>query len=164
MDKLPRYEIAQSYDWNYANAPAESTDIDVPPFPGQWDFCGIPVDSPLGVPAGPLLNSGWILYYARLGFSVLTYKTVRSSFRACYDPPNLLPVAAGQLRGSNDAVTAADRGGSWAISFGMPSKQSAVWRRDVEIARNGLTAGQALSVSVVATPQPDWTLDEIAED
>ena len=57
MDKLPRYDIAQSYDWNYANAPAEAPDIDVPPFPGQWDFCGIPVDSPLGVPAGRLLNS-----------------------------------------------------------------------------------------------------------
>src|SRR5437762_4367204 len=138
MDKLPRYEIAQSYDWNYANAPAESTDIDVPPFPGQWDFCGIPVDSPLGVPAGPLLNSGWILYYAGLGFSVLTYKTVRSSHRACFEPPNLAPVCPELLGAAGGSVRLAASGGavdSWAISFGMPSKDPAVWREDVTRAR-----------------------------
>ena len=40
------------------------------PLPGDWDFCGLPVDSPLGVPAGPLLNGDWCLYYASLGFDV----------------------------------------------------------------------------------------------
>ena len=164
MDRLPRYDITRSYDWNYSNAPAEASQVEIPVCPGTWDFCGIPVDSPLGVPAGPLLNSAWILYYARLGFSVLTYKTVRSAFRACYDPPNLLPVAAGDLSGRDDLVTGAVHSDSWAISFGMPSKDPAVWRRDVEIARNGLAAGQALSVSVVATPQPGWTLEQMAAD
>src|SRR5438128_6910507 len=164
MTKLPRYDIRQSYDWNYANAPSEAPGVEIPPFPGQWDFCGIPVDSPLGMPAGPLLNSGWILYYARLGFSVLTYQTVRSVFRACYEPPNLLPVAAAQLSGNDDVVTPTSESASWAISFGMPSKDPAVWQRDVEIARKGLAPGQALSVSVVATPQPGWTLDDMAHD
>ena len=74
--------------------PAGAGDVDVPMYPGTWDFCGLPVDSPLGIPAGPLLNSRWILYYAGLGFSVLTYKTVRSAFRASYERPNLIPVAA----------------------------------------------------------------------
>ena len=50
--------------------------------PRRRQFCGIPVQSPLGIPAGPLLNSRWLLYYASLGFDVLTYKTVRSSARA----------------------------------------------------------------------------------
>ena len=53
--------------------------------PGQWQFCGLPVNSPLGVAAGPLLNGRWCLYYASLGFDVLTYKTVRSRRRECYD-------------------------------------------------------------------------------
>jgi dihydroorotate dehydrogenase len=164
MRGLPRYDISQSYDWNYANAPVDAPEVEVPACPGAWDFCGIPVDSPLGMPAGPLLNSAWILYYARLGFSVLTYKTVRSAFRACYEAPNLLPVAASQLSGEGDVVTAAERAGSWAISFGMPSKDPAVWQRDVEVARKGLGPQQALSVSVVATPQPGWTLDDMAAD
>ena len=86
------YDIARSYDWNYENVPAPP-EIEVPAVPGEWHFCGLPVASPLGIPAGPLLNSKWILYYARLGFDVLTYKTVRSSYRGCYEPPNLLPVA-----------------------------------------------------------------------
>ena len=108
--------------------------------PGSWDFCGVPIDSPLGVPAGPLLNSGWILYYASLGFSVLTYKTVRSSYRACYEPPNLLPVRAAPLIDSRGRVTIAPAGAvidSWAISFGMPSKDPAVWGEDVTRARRG---------------------------
>ena len=59
---LPRYDITRSYDWNYEHAPAAVPDIDVPAYPGEWDFLGIPVNSPLGIPAGPLLSSRWILY------------------------------------------------------------------------------------------------------
>jgi dihydroorotate dehydrogenase (NAD+) catalytic subunit len=162
---LPKYDISQTYDWNYANAPAEAVKTEIPSCPGSWDFCGIPTDSPLGIPAGPLLNSGWILYYARLGFSVLTYKTVRSAFRACYEPPNLLPVDATQLSGNDDVVRApAAVSNSWAISFGMPSKDRTTWQRDVEVARKGLASNQVLAVSIVATPQPDWTLEDMAED
>jgi dihydroorotate dehydrogenase len=46
----------------------------------------------------------------------------------------------------------------------MPSKDPAIWTRDVERARRGLAPGQALVVSVVATPQPGWTLDDMARD
>ena len=162
--ELPRYDTGKSYDWNYANAPVDLPSTEIPECPGEWDFCGLPVDSPLGIPAGPLLNSGWILYFARLGFSVLTYKTVRSAFRACYEPPNLLPVEASQLSGNGDVVRHAPASKSWAISFGMPSKDRTTWQRDVGAAREGLAPGQVLSVSVVATPEPDWTLDDMAED
>ncbi len=161
------YDYRRSYDWNYTNSPASPWAGEVPPVPGSWDFCGIPVNSPLGMPAGPLLNSAWILHYARLGFDVLTYKTVRSISRPCYELPNLLPISAGQLTGRNDLVLAADspeRTKSWAISFGMPSKEPSVWRADVEKARKGLSPGQVLVVSVVASPQEDSTLDSIAQD
>lgn len=161
------YDYRRTYDWNYANAPVDRWDGEVPAMPGIWDFCGIQVNSPLGMPAGPLLNSDWILHYARLGFDVLTYKTVRSTNRPCYEPPNLLPVSAGQLTGDNDVVTAADsaeRARSWAISFGMPSKDPCVWRSDVERARKGLAPGQVLAVSVVASPGPDSRLESIAQD
>ncbi len=164
---ISSYDIARTYDWNYENAPTETPEIEPRDVPGAWDFCGLPVRSPLGIPAGPLLNSRWILYYAALGFDVLTYKTVRSSFRACYQPPNLLPVRAGTLTregGEVSAQPAARPIASWAISFGMPSKDPVVWREDVARARRGLGRGQVLVVSVVASPAPGWSLEEIAAD
>ena len=53
---------------------------------------------------------------------------------------------------------------SWAISFGMPSKDPDVWQEDVEAARRGLPAGKVLVVSVVASPEDEWTLGRIAAD
>jgi dihydroorotate dehydrogenase len=164
---MAAYDIRQSYDWNYDHAPTAVPALRVPDCPGEWDFCGIPVRSPLGIPAGPLLNSRWILYYAGLGFDVLTYKTVRSRARASYEPPNLLPVDSAPLAREGSLVTAtpeAQSAHSWAISFGMPSRDPSVWRADVESARAALGDGQVLVVSVVASPESGWTLDRIAGD
>ncbi|OLE78375.1 MAG: hypothetical protein AUF76_19300 [Acidobacteria bacterium 13_1_20CM_2_65_9] len=160
------YDITRSYDWNYAHAPARVPDVRVPACAGDWKFCGIPVASPLGIPAGPLLNSRWILYYAALGFDVLTYKTVRSSARASYSPPNLVPVRHASIAGEGSTVVMADSVAeeSWAISFGMPSKDPDVWQEDVEAARRELPEGKVLVVSVVASPQDQWTLGRIAAD
>ncbi|MBI3684684.1 MAG: dihydroorotate dehydrogenase [Acidobacteria bacterium] len=163
---LPQtYDIRRTYDWNYEHAPAHPPVLEVPPCPGRWDFCGlVAVNSPLGVPAGPLLNSRWILHYAALGYDVLTYKTVRSSRRDSYDLPNLLPVETGALTGEGGTVTEAESSNSWAISFGMPSRDPHVWRDDIGRARKGLRQGQVLVVSVVASPQPGWTMEQVAED
>jgi dihydroorotate dehydrogenase len=164
---MTRYDIGQSYDWNYDHAPAQPPRSSAPAVPGVWDFCGLPVNSPLGIPAGPLLNSRWILYYAALGFDVLTYKTVRSRYRKSYDPPNLLPVNGEALRTEGmeiEALRDSAAYDTWAISFGMPSKEPDEWRADVEKARAGLGRGQVLSVSVVASPEPEWTIDQLAAD
>ncbi|QDU13508.1 Dihydroorotate dehydrogenase B (NAD(+)), catalytic subunit [Gimesia maris] len=161
---LPRYLPEQTYEWNYKHAP-EPVDREVPSFPGCWSFCGLPVPSPLGIPAGPLLNGKWVLYYASLGFDVLTYKTVRSSSRACYPLPNLQPVQTSSLEGTETAVNlSAEMQGSWAVSFGMPSAEPDVWRRDVEQTRKQLSAEKRLSVSVVGSLQPDWSLEDLADD
>lgn len=161
---LPCYDIHQTYQWNYDHAP-QPREVEVPLVPGQWTFCGLPVDSPLGIPAGPLLNGKWILYYASLGFDVLTYKTVRSGPRECYPLPNLQPVTCGQVQGTEQELPAqATMDGSWAVSFGMPSQAPDAWRRDIEWTRNHLPSGKLLSVSVVGTIQPDWTLEDLADD
>lgn len=161
---LPRYDPTQTYAWNYEHAPL-AVAVDVPRVSGRWEFCGLPVDSPLGIAAGPLLNSRWLLYYASLGFDVLTYKTVRSRERECYPLPNLLPVRCGQLAGSENSLPAsAEMQGSWAVSFGMPSKAPATWQADVALARGGLPPGKLLCVSVVGSVEPDWTLDRLADD
>jgi dihydroorotate dehydrogenase len=161
---LPRYDWRQTYEWNYENPP-EPVAVEIPAVPGAWDFCGLPVDSPLGIPAGPLLNGGWVLYYASLGFDVLTYKTVRTTARKCYPLPNLQPVTCGQLSGIETDLPATDKmDGSWAVSFGMPSQSPDVWRADVAATRKRLPANKVLSVSVVGTIQTGWSIEQLAED
>jgi hypothetical protein len=61
---MHRYDPERGYEWNYDAAPGPRTfsPHDAPPVPGAWDYCGIPVSSPLAVAAGPLLNGRWVLY------------------------------------------------------------------------------------------------------
>jgi dihydroorotate dehydrogenase len=165
LNAIPRYEPDHSYRWNYDHAPEPVAAVVIPAVPGRWTFCGLPVPSPLGIAAGPLLNGKWVLYYASLGFDVLTYKTVRSSERECYPLPNLVPVDVARMNGGEDWAPATDAmRGSWAVSFGMPSMSPDVWRRDIEWTRRELPCGNLLSVSVVGTVQPDWTIDDLADD
>jgi dihydroorotate dehydrogenase len=161
----PRYDLERTYRWNYDHAPEPIGVVVVPEVPGDWTFLGRRVSSPLGIPAGPLLNGRWILYYAELGFDVLTYKTVRGVERECYPLPNLLPVETGALGSDVRQVPASDRmRGSWAVSFGMPSMSPDVWRADVEWTRGRLPRDKVLSVSVVGSVQPGWTLEDLADD
>ncbi len=140
-------------------------ELEVPRVPGEWTFCGLKVPSPLGMPAGPLLNGKWVLYYASLGFDVLTYKTTRSSKRACYPLPNLQPVVTGPLRGVEHTLPVSDTmQGSWAVSFGMPSASPDDWRADVSRTRKHLPKEKLLCVSVVGTVQPGWSLEQLAAD
>ena len=163
-DSLARYDCSKTYRWNYEHPPPPVA-RPIPNVEGRWNFCGLAVDSPLGIAAGPLLNGKWCLYYAGLGFDVLTYKTVRSRQRDCYSLPNLQPVQCGQLSGEEQRVSpAAQMQGSWAVSFGMPSSEPDVWRRDVEWTRKNLPANKILSVSVVGTIEAGWTMEELADD
>lgn len=163
--ELPRYDIRQSYDWNFAHAPTTPPTVAVPPFPGDWTYCGLSVRSPFGIAAGPLLNGNWLTYYAALGFDMLTYKTVRSRVRECYPLPNLQPVATDMLQGPVEEVVSSEEWqGSWGVSFGMPSKSPEFWTQDVRACRTRLQSGQLLSVSVVGTMQPGWSLTDLAND
>ncbi len=165
-DPPDRYAVDCDYEWNYAYAPTAAVPpLPEPPVEGSWTFCGLPVASPLGISAGPLLNGRWVLHYAGLGFDVLTYKTVRSRSRPAYAAPNLVPVATGPLSTAAQTVRAdSAMHGSWAISFGMPSREPATWQADVQWTREQLPRGKLLSVSVVATPSADWTLARVAAD
>jgi dihydroorotate dehydrogenase len=161
---LARYDWQRTYEWNYDHAP-EPIPHDEPVVPGHWNYCGLTVGSPLGIAAGPLLNGRWIRYYAALGFDVLTYKTVRSRSRACYPLPNLQPVETDHLSEGGRLLHATPHmHGSWAVSFGMPSKAPDMWRADIEATRRALPGNKVLSVSVVATPEADWSLEDVASD
>ncbi|MDB5082329.1 MAG: hypothetical protein JWP00_4253 [Chloroflexi bacterium] len=174
------YNINLSYDDNYAAGPD---------FEGQLPdlsalnsglapahFVGYPVNSTLGVPAGPLLNSAYIKLYARLGFDVLTYKTVRTGYFPSHPFPNVRPVetAPGWYHHPGDkpslyTLPALDESQpqlnlSITNSFGMPSRDPAVWREDVAEAKAGLNTGQILVVSVVGTVRHGANLEDLAHD
>lgn len=135
----------------------------MPAAPGA-QLLGYRVNSSLGIAAGPLLNSKWVEGYARLGFDILTYATVRSRFHPAHPLPNIRHV---QNR-EDIAVTArrphANGDTTIAISFGTPSMDPEVWRKDVRRARERLAPGQILIVSVVGTPEAGGDAEALIAD
>lgn len=167
------YRVDRSYDWNYTNGPVQDGQIpDVPKTPLK-DFLGYKVNSRLGIPAGLLLNANWVEAYANLGFDILTYKTVRSEYRACYDLPNWVfinrddqmdPNNLGEIQNSRLEHDVASEVPTSSVSFGMPSKSPDEWMPDVSQARQALRQGQVLIVSVVASPQPGSSVSAMVAD
>jgi len=157
---LETYRRDRSYQWNYENGPRFAG-----PFPrfssvADKELLGFSVRSRIGIAAGLLLNSRWVECYSRLGFDILTYKSVRSAKRPCYPLPNWVWVdAPNGVRPERDEVLRVARRRprrladvTSAVCFGMPSQEPEVWRRDVARAKRKLLAGQVLIVSVVGTP------------
>ncbi len=148
----PTYRIDRSYTWNYTHAPALPRVRRLPPGVGG-SLLGHRVNSPVGIAAGPLLNARWVEGYARLGFDLLTYATVRSRPHPAFPLPNIRPV-----ENREDAAVATRRprpgGVTLAVSLGLPSMEPEVWRKDVRRARERLAPGQVLVVSVVGTADP----------
>jgi dihydroorotate dehydrogenase len=168
------YRIDRTYRWNYEHGPSFRGPFPRIPSTPVKDFLGHRVSSRVGISAGILLNSRWVECYARLGFDLLTYKTVRSRRRPCYPPPNWVyletPRGAGRLQAKDHALRVASRRPqrasdvTSAVCFGMPSMEPEVWRRDVRKARRRLRRGQLLIVSVVGTPEPSGGVEALAED
>lgn len=168
---MKRYDTSRSWRENLdAVATMEHGTISPLPIPGSWSLCGLRLASPIGIPAGPLLNANWLLYYAQLGFDWLVYKTVRTSEHASYPLPNLVPVATNPLhRAGRTLPVAKEMRDSWAVSFGMPSQEPTLWRADVTKAKNQLSGEKVLVVSVVATQdesirESEASLEQISDD
>lgn len=167
------YDIHQTYKENYRLGPGPDlpAPIDLPKYPVS--LFGLNVEFPLGISAGPLLNAGWIDAYARLGYPILTYKTVRSLERSCYPMPNMIPIAERPrlhglelseiLEAATEPIKPIEQS-TWTVSFGMPSTHPEIWRADVRRAKVSLRDGQILIVAVVGTPREGWGLDELFDD
>ncbi len=156
------YRTDKSYQWNYDHGPSFEG-----PFPELrkpekkfklWNF---ELNSPLGVPAGPLLDSKWIDLYGKLGFDIPVYKTVRTIERECHPNPNCVFVDAQRQ------LSVADIGGDITTritdptsvedititnSFGVPSQPPSVWMEDIKRANDSLGEGQVVIVSIMGTP------------
>jgi dihydroorotate dehydrogenase (NAD+) catalytic subunit len=123
------------------------------------------VESPIGIAAGPLPNSRWIEVYARLGYGLLTYKTVRSAASAAFSQPNVLFCKPGDPAVTEPAPRPLDAGRvTWAVSLGLPSADPEEWRADVLRAKSKIRPGQILVVSVSGTPAPGADAQQLADD
>lgn len=102
--------------------------------------------------------------YARLGFDILTYATVRSAFKAAHGLPNIRHV-----ENAEQAAVVARRApvigsATIAVSMGEPSMEPDVWRKDVNRAKERIGAGQVLIVSVIGTPEPGGSAEALIDD
>jgi len=167
----PVYDIRISYDENYRNGPVFG--IAPPPLQNTHQlvsFLGIPCRSRIGIPAGPLLNSKWIEFYSKMGFDILTYKTVRSHSHPSYQNPNCLYVPfnrpfrmedlASPLIATLDFHPKSMSSVTITNSFGMPSQPPSVWIPDIKKAALSIAEHQILVVSVVGIEQTDCSMPE----
>ncbi|MBN4054737.1 dihydroorotate dehydrogenase [Nitrospira defluvii] len=171
MNTSPTYRIDLSYEDNYKRGPFFSQKIPRRTIVKRHLLLGFEVNSRIGVPAGPLLNSNWIKTYAALGFDLPVYKTVRTCFMPSHPSPNCLILdlkeAIQEKEIGGRLTTAPNFGQDWTgeisitNSFGMPSRDPKEWQEDVAKAKNYLDHGQILIVSVVGTPGQG---NDLAED
>ncbi|MFQ5580889.1 MAG: dihydroorotate dehydrogenase [Nitrospiria bacterium] len=161
MKPSPAYDVGLSYEENYREGPFITEKVPARQIARKERFLGFEVNSRLGIPAGPLLNARWILAYAALGFDLLVYKTVRTRETPSHPNPNCMFLGiekqireadfSKQLVATRDAPSDPGRI-SITNSFGMPSRAPEIWQADIQTAKEGLSAGQLLIVSVVGSP------------
>jgi dihydroorotate dehydrogenase len=157
----PEYEESPSSEPEYEESPSSEP---------EYDFLGFKVNSPFGIPAGPLINSNFCKGAFQKGFDICVYKTVRSALFPCHPYPNILSVKVeGDLtyeKTQNKLV--ADNNYSEPISitnsFGVPSKDSKIWQEDAKKAISYAGPGQILVLSFMGTVKKNQTEEEFIAD
>lgn len=169
----PLYDIHKTYLENADKGPFFSGSLPERVWSpeSEWiDFLGKKIASPIGIPAGPLLNSKWTALAARLGFDVLTYKTIRCREHPSHPLPNVMfvdtlgPIDCERIGASlHPLKEKPESSEDLAItnSFGNPSRDPGYLAMDIHLAARSLVKGQVLIVSVFGTGN---SLDEMEQD
>lgn len=159
-DHPPIYDIHKTYTENAEQGPFFSGAIPKRPPAKPINFLGFQLNSPIGVPAGPLLNSRWVALAAKLGYDLPTYKTIRSYAHPSHALPNVIyvkPVADNQavaLKLPPEDLAEL----SITNSFGNPSQSPDFLLEDIAKANASLGKGQVMIVSVYGTPDQGVSL------
>jgi len=169
----PIYDIHQSFEENATYGPFWSAPLPTISQPQtQTTFLGQKMNSLFGVSACPLtVNSRYIQLLGKLGFDLITYKTVRSVEWRGNVFPHWVQVSVppnSDLRGqvpplvaSLEVATAKPLPGqevTMANSFGIHSVKPEYWQTDVDLTISQLQSGQSLILSLMCTPQPNEKL------
>lgn len=174
-DTLGLYNPKKTYIENWDHGPYPPKDFKPYADQGepQFEFLGVPIYSPFGIPAGPLLNSNHIKFAFDAGFDVLCYKTQRSVKFLPNDFPNVLYLdvegdltlerAKQPLLGKNVTDKPLEEV-SVTNSFGNPSLGPDFWVHDLKKALQYEKKGQLLIMSVVGTIQEGFTQTDYYAD
>ena len=136
----------------------------------EYDLCGIPLELPFGIPAGPLINGKYVQAAFAKRFSVCTYKTVRTRAYPCHSAPNVLAVHLdGDLTvEKTSAPLVADREYrnplSITNSFGVPSMDPDWWQQDMAHSVKSAGAGQVLVGSFQGTRPASGKVEDFIAD
>ena len=162
--KKPFFDPLLTYEENYKKGPfgefANKKVYKEKGIPDHFIF-GIPVFTPFGIPAGPLLNSKYVNGALDKGFDLVEYKTVRTKPRISNKWPNVLAVkvdgnltlakANKGLVGSNKYSTPI----AITNSFGVPSMDPEIWQKDLAKSVKHARAGQVVIGSFQGTTGGD---------
>lgn len=169
----PIYDINRTYLENSDEGPFFNFEIpERKSNSKKFKFLDFTINSPIGVPAGPLLNSNWIKFAASMGFDVLCYKTIRSSENRGHPLPNMIYVDAFSQLNPRSLPTHLYKRDSTpkeisdiavTNSFGMPSRNPEYLSEDIPKAYSYLNENQVLIVSVVGSSKNNL-IDELIED
>lgn len=158
LTKTPFYDPKLSYEDNYHRGPFglfSNTASPAIPQTNSCDFLGQEVNSPFGIPAGPLLNSKYIEAAFRYGFDICVYKTVRSQEQKCHPLPNVLAVHPQRKLSPDTDTVLADCDYSQPLSitnsFGVPSFSPDIWQPDMAKAVQAAGRGQTVIGSFQGT-------------
>ena len=172
MLRAPFYDPTKSYWDNLEQGPFNdfANDVVVPTGEPRFDFLGHKVAYPLGIPAGPLLDSKFVAGAFKKGFDIPVYKTVRAADFPCHPFPNVLavhleddltlerakePLVADALYREPLSIT---------NSFGVPSREPAVWQEDARKAALSAGKGQVMVLSFMGTVRERQTPEEFVAD
>lgn len=171
----PFYDPKKSYEDNFAQGPFGAfVDGEVSRTPldteAKFDFLGFKVNSPFGIPAGPLLNGKFCKSALDKGFDIVTYKTVRSGAYPSHPWPNVLAVEVeGDLtlekaKGKLVGTTNYKKPISITNSFGVPSKVPEVWQKDLSETVKYAKEGQIVVGSFQGTKKQGQSAEDYVND
>ncbi len=172
MLRAPFYDPTKSYEDNLARGPFNdfADDVVLPLGRPRFDFLGVPVDYPFGIPAGPLLDGKFVEGAFKKGFDIAVYKTVRSDVFPCHPFPNVLSVKVeGDLtleraREPLIADTTYSEPISITNSFGVPSRAANIWQEDARRTVHTAREGQVMVLSFMGTVREGQTPEEFVAD
>lgn len=171
----PFYDPEKSYEENFQEGPfgafsdGEVLSAKGGPASGR-EFFGLKINSPFGIPAGPLINGNFVKGALDKGFDIVTYKTVRSEKYPCHQWPNVLSVKIDgdlTIEKANEKLVA-DKNYreplSITNSFGVPSFAPEFWQKDLSEVVKYAKDGQVVVGAFQGTKKDGQSVEDYIND